>query len=138
MKIDPSSAGQCSRAVRSTITLPGNSSFTINQVYPNNLKIWPMDGIESCRKSTTAGFVNDYVLSNTGSFTIVDFRRFEPVPWPNFEVVWVYSKFCVSDGRSSPVMLCVCCCFRGFSHSPKVLGKSPASQRRQYPQPNGS
>ncbi len=48
-----------------------------------------MDGIESCRKSTTAGFVNDSVLSNTGSFTIVDFRRFEPVPWPTFEVVWV-------------------------------------------------
>ena len=31
-------------------------------IYPNKLKSWPMDGIESCRKSTTAGFVNDSVL----------------------------------------------------------------------------
>ncbi len=60
-------------------------------IYPNNLKSRPRDGIESCRKSTTAGFVNDSVLVNTGSFTIVDFRRFEPVPWPTFEVVWVYT-----------------------------------------------
>ena len=37
-----------------------------------------LDGIESCQKSTTAGFVNAPVLVNTGAFTIVDFGRFEP------------------------------------------------------------
>ena len=55
-------------------------------IYPNNLKIWPMDGIESCRKST---IVSGSVLINTEPLTIVDFRRFEPVYWPNFEVIWV-------------------------------------------------
>ena len=54
-------------------------------LYRNHFKSWPRNGIESCRKLTTAGFVNDPVLINTGSFTIVDFRRFEPIPWPTVE-----------------------------------------------------
>ena len=59
-------------------------------LYPNNLQSRLIDGIESCLKSTTAGFVNDSVLVNTGSFTIVDFRRFEPAQRSTFESREVY------------------------------------------------